>query len=115
MPTVLRHARIPAPGRLPDLPGRQSERAGKNLRRIVRGEPAFEILWRQGPGEEVPLSAAATETRQLVPYGLGLDALGDHLEIKVSRQFQARAHDRCVVRVTVHVGDERAVDLDLTD
>ena len=70
---------------------------------------------RDGTAEQVALRQARTEVGEQVALRDRLDTLGDPAQPELGREAGDRAHDRQVVRLEVHPGDERAVDLQVRD
>ena len=71
-----------------------------------------QLLLRQRSAEVVPLHGTATVLAQESELAVGLDPLGDHLEIEVARQGDDGQRDGAVVRLVGQPGDEGAGDLE---
>src|SRR5690606_22723254 len=75
-----------------------------------RHRPRLEIGGREGPGEEVALRVPAAELHELLDLLLGLDALGDDVEVEALRDGDDGLDDLVALPVR-QPGHERAIDL----
>src|SRR6185369_12542120 len=85
-----------------------ARKAGQNdLDVVLRGRVGVD-----GTAGKEALQVVAAAVEQHLFLHLGLDALGDHLEAeRVAKPYDGGDH-RVVIGILVHIGDERAVDLE---
>lgn len=73
------------------------------------------IAARHRPGEMKALDRGAADLRQDIGLRLGLDALGDDLEVERHAELDDQLDDRAGPGVAADIVDERLVDLDRVD
>src|SRR5699024_402963 len=97
---------------------RSRQRAGKRPRRSrpsAARELADELAGGQGTIEQVALQVVAAARGEEVALGLGLDALGDHLQAEAVAEGDDGGGDLAVGAVLADVPHEAAVDLQQVD